>query len=206
MYRKSFRFLLQYFFQGLIILAPLVITAWAVISLFQFIDGILPNLIGTLFPSMVSDQSTGISHRYPGLGFLLVFILVIAVGYVSSLFLFSRVVGYLDRLLHKMPGINLIYTTIKDFIEAFAGNKKKFNQPVLVSTGADDVWQLGFLTQEDLQDLGLAEHVSVYIPHAYAFSGRLYFVKRDRIKIVKDLSASEAMKFAISGGISKESD
>lgn len=206
MYRKSLRILLQYFFQGLIILAPIVITAWAVVSLFQFVDGILPNIVGTLFPSLVKDQTTGIPVRYPGLGFLLVFILAVVVGYISSLFLFSRVVDYLDRLLHKMPGISLIYSTIKDFIEAFAGNKKKFNQPVLVSIEAEDIWQMGFITQEDLTDLELAEHVAVYIPHSYAFSGRLYFVKKDKIKKVKGMSPAEAMKFAISGGVSKESD
>lgn len=204
MYRKSFRIVLQYFFQGLIILAPLVITAWAVVSLFQFVDGILPNIIGALFPSLVKDQTTGIPVRYPGLGFLLVFLLAVLVGYISSLFLFSKLVDYLDRLLHKMPGISLIYSTIKDFIEAFAGNKKKFNQPVLVSIEAADVWQLGFITQEDLTDLELTEHVAVYIPHAYAFSGRLYFVKKHRIKKVNGMSAAEAMKFAISGGVSKE--
>ncbi|MEY3436179.1 MAG: hypothetical protein RL335_635 [Bacteroidota bacterium] len=204
MHRKSLRILLQYFFQGLIILAPIAITVWAVVSLFQFIDGILPNLIGTLFPSLVTDQSTGISRQYPGLGFILVFILVVAVGYISSLFLFSRVVNYLDELLHKMPGISLVYTTIKDFIEAFAGNKKKFNQPVIVSLEAPDVWQMGFITQEDLTDLGLEEHVAVYIPHSYAFSGRLYFVKKERVKKVKDMTPAEAMKFAISGGVSRE--
>ncbi|MFN5642807.1 MAG: DUF502 domain-containing protein [Sphingobacteriales bacterium] len=204
MHRKSLRILLQYFFQGLIILAPIAITVWAVVSLFQFIDGILPNLIGTLFPSLVTDQSTGISRKYPGLGFILVFILVVAVGYISSLFLFSRVVNYLDELLHKMPGISLVYTTIKDFIEAFAGNKKKFNQPVIVSLEAPDVWQMGFITQEDLTDLGLEEHVAVYIPHSYAFSGRLYFVKKERVKKVKDMTPAEAMKFAISGGVSRE--
>lgn len=105
-----------------------------------------------------------------------------------------------------MPGISLIYSTTKDFIEAFAGNKKKFNQPVLVSIEATDTWQMGFLTQEDLADLGLEEHVAVYIPHSYAFSGRLFFVKKDRIRKVTNMTAAEAMKFAISGGVSKESD
>lgn len=206
MYRKSLRILLQYFFQGIIILAPIVITAWAVVSLFQFVDGILPNIIETLFPSLVDDNGTGLPHRYPGLGFLLVVLLAVLVGYISSLFLFSKVMDYLDRLLHKMPGVSLIYSTIKDFLEAFAGNKKKFNQPILVSIEAPDVWQMGFITQEDLNDIGLEDHVAVYIPHAYAFSGRLYMVKRDKTKIVKDMSASEAMKFAISGGVSKEEE
>lgn len=204
MYRKSLRVLLQYFFQGLIILAPIVITAWAVISLFRFIDGILPNLIATLFPTMVGEDANGLPRRYPGLGFVVVIAVVVLVGYISSLFIFSRLVDLFDRFLHRMPGINMIYTTIKDFIEAFAGNKKKFNRAVLVAIEAPDVWQLGFITQEDVQELGLTEHVAVYIPHSYAFSGRLYFVKRERIKIVEDMNAAEAMKFAISGGVSSD--
>lgn len=204
MYRKSLGFVLKYFFQGLIILAPIIITAWAVVSLFRFVDGILPNLINTLFPSLVGDDANGLPKRYPGLGFLLVIAIVVVVGYISSLFIFSRLVDLFDRFLHKMPGINMIYTTIKDFIEAFAGNKKKFNKAVLVAIDAEEVWQLGFITQDDVQEFGLPEHVAVYIPHSYAFSGRLYFVKRERVKVVETVNAGEAMKFAISGGVSSE--
>jgi uncharacterized membrane protein len=97
----------------------------------------------------------------------------------------------------------VIYTTLKDFFEAFAGNKKKFNRAVLVSIEAEDVWQLGFITQQDVHEFGMLEHVSVYIPHSYAFSGRLYFVKRDRVKLVTNMNATEAMKFAISGGVAE---
>jgi uncharacterized membrane protein len=97
----------------------------------------------------------------------------------------------------------VIYTTVKDFFEAFAGNKKKFNQAVLVAIESPEVWQLGFITHQDVKEFGLAEYMSVYIPHSYAFSGRLYFVKKDRVKMVTDVSATEAMKFAISGGVTE---
>jgi uncharacterized membrane protein len=122
---------------------------------------------------------------------------------VSSYFLFGRLVYLFDQLLEKTPGIKVIYTTVKDFFEAFAGNKKKFNHPVLVAIERDDVWQLGFITGEDVRDFGLEDHVAVYIPHSYAFSGRLYFVPRSRLKDVTDVSATDAMKFAISGGVTE---
>lgn len=194
---------MTYFFQGLIILAPIVITAWAVISLFNFIDGILPNLLNTLFPSLVGLDANGEPKRYPGLGFLVVIVIVILIGYLSSSFVFGRIVHFFDLLLEKTPGVKVIYTTLKDFFEAFAGNKKKFNRAVLVCIEAHDVWQLGFVTQQDVHEFGLHEYVSVYIPHSYAFSGRLYFVKRDRVKIVDHMNATEAMKFAISGGVAE---
>jgi uncharacterized membrane protein len=129
--------------------------------------------------------------------------IVIGVGYVSSSFIFGRLVYLFDQLLEKTPGVKVIYTTVKDFFEAFAGNKKKFNNAVLVSVVSPDVWQLGFITHEDVKDFGLNEHVAVYVPHSYAFSGRLYFVRRDRVRLVKDVSSTEAMKFAISGGVTE---
>lgn len=173
------------------------------ISLFNFIDGILPNLINTLFPTLVENDANGVPKRYPGLGFLVVIVIVISIGYLSSSFLFGRLVHFFDALLEKTPGVKVIYTTLKDFFEAFAGNKKKFNRAVLVAIEAEDVWQLGFITQQDVHEFGLQEYVSVYIPHSYAFSGRLYFVKRDRIKMVTNMNATEAMKFAISGGVAE---
>lgn len=200
---QRLRPLLQYFFQGLIILAPIVLTAWAVISLFNFIDGILPNLLNTLFPSIVGVDANGDPKRYPGLGFLVVIVIVIMIGYLSSSFVFGRIVHFFDLLLEKTPGVKVIYTTLKDFFEAFAGNKKKFNRAVLVCIEAEDVWQLGFVTQQDVHEFGLHEYVSVYIPHSYAFSGRMYFVKRDRIRVVDHMNATEAMKFAISGGVAE---
>ena len=193
--------LVNYFFQGLIILAPIVITAWAVLSLFNFVDGILPNLIHVLFPDLVKLNPQGDPEKIPGLGFLVVVVIVLMVGYVSSLFFVSKFVDLFDGVLEKTPGINIIYTTVKDFLEAFAGNKRKFNKPVLVNVDATDVWRMGFITQTDLSQFDMREHVSVYVPHSYAFSGVIYFVKQDRIKIIKDVNSTDAMKFIVSGGV-----
>ena len=205
---KPFRLakLVNYFFQGLIILAPIVITAWAVLSLFNFVDGILPNLLHVLFPDLVKLNPQGEPEKIPGLGFLVVVVIVLVVGYVSSLFFVSKFVDLFDRVLEKTPGIKIIYTTVKDFLEAFAGNKRKFNKPVLVNVDAADVWRMGFITQTDLSQFDMREHVSVYVPHSYAFSGITYFVKQDRIKIIRDVNSTDAMKFIVSGGVTDVAD
>lgn len=193
--------LVNYFFQGLIILAPIVITAWAVLSLFNYIDDILPNLLHVLFPDLVKLNPQGEPEKIPGLGFLVVVLIVLSVGYISSLFFVSKLVDLFDRVLEKTPGIKIIYTTIKDFLEAFAGNKRKFNKPVLVNVDASDVWRMGFITQTDLSQFDMKEHVCVYVPHSYAFSGITYFVKQDRIRVIKDVNSTDAMKFVVSGGV-----
>src|SRR5690606_18132331 len=92
--------------------------------------------------------------------------------------------------------------TVKDFFEAFAGDKRKFDKAVLVNIHAPDIWQMAFITQEDLNDLGLKDFVAVYVPQSYAFAGHLYFVKQERVKVLTDISSANAMKFAISGGVS----
>lgn len=193
--------LLQLFFQGLIVLAPIGITIWVVISLFNWIDGILPNILHNISPSLIDVNTDGSLKLIPGLGFIVVVALVLFVGWLSSLFVVGRLVDVLDTVLEKTPGIKFIYSSVKDFLEAFSGNKKKFDKPVLVNVDATDVWRIGFITQKDSTDFGLINHVVVYVPHSYAISGITYFVPVERVKPVDNVSAADAMKFTVSGGI-----
>ncbi|HEX5024812.1 MAG TPA: DUF502 domain-containing protein [Agriterribacter sp.] len=186
--------LLQIFLQGLIILAPIVITIWALTSLFNFVDRILPDIIERIFPQLSI-------YYLPGMGFIVAILIILLVGYVSSSFVVGKLVELFDNILQKTPGIKIIYSTLKDFFEAFAGNKRKFDKSVLVSIEALDVWRIGFITQQEVNEFGLNEFVAVYVPQSYAFAGHLYFVKRDRVRILTDISSAEAMKFAISGGV-----
>jgi uncharacterized membrane protein len=128
---------------------------------------------------------------------------LIVVGYLSSNFITSRLFSLFDHWLERAPGVKFIYSSIKDFFEAFAGNKRKFDKAVLVSIEAVDVWRVGFITHEELHEFGLHEYMAVYIPQSYAFAGHLYFVKKERVRILTDISSANAMKFAISGGVTE---
>ena len=132
--------------------------------------------------------------------------MVLFVGWVSSLFVVGRLVTFIDTALENTPGIKFIYSAVKDFLEAFAGNKKKFDKPVLVNIDAPDVWRIGFITQQNAHEFGMAEHVTVYVPHSYAISGITYIVPRERIRLLPNISASDAMKYAISGGVTEVHD
>ncbi len=195
--------LLQYFFQGLVILAPVGVTIYAVIWLFTAVDSILPNILQSLFPRIFDVDTEGFVRQYPGLGFLLVIIILIITGRISSSFLMSRLVDLLDGLLERTPGIKFIYKSVKDFLEAFTGNKRKFDRPVLVSVDAQDVWRIGFITQDDAADFELIDHAVVYIPLSYALTGVTYFVPKNKIRQLHHISSGEAMKFAVSGGVAQ---
>jgi uncharacterized membrane protein len=204
--RHVARNLFRLFLQGLLILAPISITIWTVVSVFNWVDAILPNLVHSISPKLLGTDATGAPRRLPGLGFVVFIGIALIVGYISPSFIVSRVVEFAESLLERTPGIKFIYSTLKDFFEAFAGNKRKFTKSVLVSVKADDVWQVGFITAEELREFDLQEYVAVYVPQSYAFAGDLYFVKRDRVRILTDISSADAMKFAISGGVTEIDD
>lgn len=185
--------LLPYFFQGLLVMAPIAITIWAVYSIISFIDNQVP---------IFTDDNSGKFHiRNYGLGFLVVVIVIVLVGYLSSFLIKNRIFNLFDSLMKRTPGVRLIYSTTKEFFEAFAGEKKKFNKPVLACVDGDDVWRIGFITQENVKDFGLTEHVAVYIPMSYSIAGNVYLLPVSKIKAVTNINATDAMKFAISGGV-----
>jgi uncharacterized membrane protein len=195
------RKLLKYFLQGLVVLAPIVITIFAIVSVFNWIDGIIPSMMHPIFPNWIKQDANGNLERIPGLGFIIVISLVLIVGWLSSLFMVGRLVEVLDKVLEKTPGIKFIYSSVKDFFEAFAGDKKKFDKPVLVNVDGVDVWRVGFITSNDAEHLEMKDFIVVYVPHSYAISGVTYIVPPAKIKNLQSLSASDAMKFVVSGGV-----
>jgi len=182
--RFRLRYVGQYFLRGILVIAPVAITGSLLYWLFRKVDGLLSPQVTT-----------------PGLGLASLLLTVVLIGWVSSFFIVRRVFGVVGHGLEQMPGISFIYTSLRDFFEAFVGNKKRFTHAVLVNVFADEVWLLGFLTDEEVDSFGLgAKYVSVYVPQAYNVAGQLYLVKRDRVKVIDQLAPSEVMRYAVSGG------
>ena len=192
----SFSRLFQYFLQGLLVIAPVAITVYAISWIVSSID--------SLIPIFTTRDITGrvIVQNY-GLGFLIVIAGICLTGYFSSFFIKLKMFNLLDSLLKRTPGIRYIYSTVKDFFEAFAGEKKKFNKPVLANIDDNDVWRFGFITRDDVKDFGFDGYVAVYIPASYSIAGNVYLLPMTRIKPVTNITAAEAMKFAISGGVAR---
>lgn len=188
--------LLNYFLQGLLVMAPIVITVYAVYSVVSFVDNQVP-----IFTARNEDGRMYV--RNYGLGFLLVIAVIIFIGYLSSFFIQNRVFNLFDSVLKRTPGIRFIYSTTKEFFEAFAGEKKKFNKPVLANIDDNDVWRVGFITQEEAADFGFSNYVAVYIPMSYSIAGNVYLLPRARVRRITNVNATDAMKFAISGGVTE---
>ena len=203
--KKTFTYIantaLQLFLQGLVVIVPIAVTAYVAVWLFTAIDNILPNIARALFPDNAGIQEKII--KIPGINFIILVLMFILTGWISSLFFISRLVAFFDRVLEHTPGVKFIYTSVKDFLEAFAGNKKKFDKPVLVNVDGADVWRVGFITHEDAHSFDLINHAVVYVPHAYAVSGITYIVPKEKIKLLTHTTSADAMKFTISGGVTE---
>lgn len=179
-----FRNLGHYFLRGILVLAPVMITFTVVLWLFRKLDGWVNPYVNA-----------------PGVGLLAMIVLILLVGWFSSFFIIQRTFRIVDRVLEHLPGVSFIYSSVRDFFEAFVGRKRRFNQAVLVKTFNDDVWLVGFLTDEAAGNFGMGEnYVSVYVPQAYNVAGQLYVVPRERIRLIENHASTEVMKYAVTGG------
>ncbi|MFZ4753832.1 MAG: DUF502 domain-containing protein [Chitinophagaceae bacterium] len=186
--RKIAALVLRYFFQGIIIISPIAITGWAAYSIFDFVDTKIPNL-----PR--------------GLGFLIVIASLIVIGWLgSTFFVWKFLIGFFDGILERTPFLKFIYTSVKEVVESFMGDKKKFNKPVMVRVRKEpEIRQIGFITQTDLSKLNMPGRVAVYMPHSYAVSGFMYIVQAEDV-LPLDMNPSDAMKMAVSGGMAGYGD
>jgi uncharacterized membrane protein len=172
------------FLQGLLILSPIAITAYVIYIVFDSVDSLVPWV-----PR--------------GLGFVIIIAIVTFIGYMGTRFFLGKMLfDAFDHMLQHVPGVKYIYSSIKEVMGSFVGDKKRFNKPVWVCTNqTPEIWRIGFMTQKDLAYLGMANRVAVYLPHSYAVSGYVIVVEIKNIKPVTKMTAAEAMKFAVSGGI-----
>ncbi len=190
---------IKYLLQGLLVIAPIAVTLYTIYWIVSTVDNWLP-----IFRQPVKDfdgHVIGYEVKNYGLGFVIVIVSIILIGYLSSFFIQSRIFSLFDKWLEKTPGVKYIYSSVRDFFEAFAGEKKKFDKPVLANVDDTDVWRIGFITQKDMANWGLKNHMAVYIPMAYSIAGNVYILPSNRVKPITSITSSDAMKFAISGGV-----
>ncbi|GJL60682.1 MAG: hypothetical protein NPIRA03_35390 [Nitrospirales bacterium] len=171
------------FFEGLLILVPVVTTLYVAWLVLQTIDGWLNIPI-------------------PGVGFLVTVGLITLTGRYASTVFVQKMLDVLERVLVKAPFVKILYTSLKDLIAAFMGEKRRFDQPVLVTLNPNGYGKaVGFLTRRDLHSFGLMDHVAVYFPQAYNFAGHLLIFPKEQIRPL-EVESADVMAFIVSGGVS----
>jgi uncharacterized membrane protein len=190
------RALLNYFIKGLLLVVPLgaafLLLYWAVSS----VDRAL-NLSDVLW----INPKTGKPIYIPGLGILTVLVITLIAGILITTVVTDPIKRWFYRWLDRLPLFKFLFSSIKDLTEAFVGEEKKFNEPVLVEVNDSGLKKIGFLTHHDLSLLGLPNDVAVYFPYSYSFAGQVCIVPASKVTPIKR-GAADMMKFVVSGGVS----
>ncbi len=191
-YAKIF---LEYFLQGLLITVPITVTIVVLLKAIVWIDELIPIHIPITLPGVGAFD-------IPGIGIIILVSAITILGYFASALVANPVFSMTEKLLGKTPLLKIIYTSMKDLVEAFVGEKKRFTKPVLVTVSYQPTIQrIGFVTENDLTRLGIeSTKLAVYLPFSYGFNGQLYIVDSTSVRQL-DVSGTEMMKFIISGGV-----
>lgn len=173
----------KYFFRGLLVVVPVAITVYVVYLIFVKVDRLLGIPV-------------------PGLGFLLTILSVSLIGYLAGNFVMRKLLGVIEGIFVRVPFVKIVYSSIKDLLGAFVGEKKSFDRPVVVTLfpgGGAKV--TGFITRESLDSFGFADHVAVYFPQSYNFAGNVFLMPANQVTPL-EVDSADVMAFIVSGGVS----
>ncbi|RAL25722.1 DUF502 domain-containing protein [Thermoflavimicrobium daqui] len=186
-----FRRVAIYFFNGLLIILPIAGTFFLVNYVYRWLNEL--GLKWLIKAKIVWD--------FPGIGIIIITLFILLVGIIGRLWIFRQLLRLFEILINQVPLIKGLYNTLKEIIQSFIGEKKSFDQVVLVTVGPTK--RLGFLTVKEpiFHTADGKEYLGVYFPHSMQVSGDLHWIEREFIEEI-DLSVDEALKIILSAGVS----
>jgi len=189
-----------YFISGLITLLPLLVTIWLLWFMFSFLDGILGNIITLI---------TG--HAIPGLGFILIIVLILVSGYLSSLLFGARLFKLGEQLLSRVPIIKGIYSAAKQVNDVIFVQKgaEEFRKACIVEYPRKGVWSVGFVTSDaaaEIEAKAKEKMINVFIANTPTPATGFLIIVPARDVILLDMKIEDAFKYVISGGVLKPSN
>jgi uncharacterized membrane protein len=205
----------NYLVMGFIVLLPTIATLYILQLIFTFLDRILGNfLTGVLIAlGLLAENPTtgkvyflwfGFEERIPGIGFFLMILILIGVGYATKSLLGKRAIRITENTFKRIPIAKTIYSTVQQVTTAFIQDRTSFKKVVLVQYPRKGLYTVGFLTGEsqgEVQEKTEQECVNVFLPTTpNPTSGWLVLVPKQDI-ILLEMSVEQGLKFIISGGV-----
>jgi uncharacterized membrane protein len=186
----------KHFFQGLLVFVPTVGSIYAVYWAITALDGLYQGLFGWIAPGREPPH-------IPGLGLGITLLAITVVGFLTSNVIGRRAVAALEAGFKRLPVVNLLYSSLKDLLGAFVGDRKSFDKPVMLTIDPKTgIKVFGFVTCDRFDDARLAGHCAVYLPQSYNFAGNLLIVRRELVEPV-DADPAQFMAFVVSGGVAE---
>ncbi|VVT17634.1 DUF502 domain-containing protein [Rhizobium sp. EC-SD404] len=193
----------NYFLTGLIICAPLAITAYLTWSFIMWVDGWVKPYVPRVY-----NPDTYLPFSVPGFGLVAALIFITLVGFLTANIIGRTLIDVGESLLDRMPIVRSIYKGLKQIFQTvLAEQSNSFKQAGLIEYPRTGLWSIVFLATDTKGEIGhkLEERgedtVSVFLPTTpNPTSGYLLFVERKDV-IILDMTVEEAAKMIISAGL-----
>lgn len=189
--KKLKNFIQRYFITGLLVVVPVGATVFVLKAIFNWIDSILPKQLRQVFV-----------YDFPGLGIITLVFVILLIGVVSANYLGNRLLRAWDRLMHRLPLVRGVYSTVKQVMETFSV-KHNFSGVALVEYPRQGCWSIGFVTGTvDGSLMGLqGAHETVFVPTTpNPTAGFLLILPKAEVHHL-DMTVEQGMKFIISLGL-----
>ncbi len=180
------------FLTGLVILLPTVLTGWLLFKIFVSVDNILKPIVER-YPML----------DFPGLGFIAVIIIIVVAGVLAGNLIGSKIIGWLEVVVKKIPMINSVYTSIKQISEVFLRHERTvFKKAILIEYPRPGIYVIGFVTSTWTQGEDPAHNrfVNVFLPTTPNPTSGLFLMIPEEDAIPLDCTVEDALKMVISGG------
>ena len=191
----------RYFFTGLVILAPVVITVWATIWFISFFDSWVKPLIPTAY-----NPDAYLPFKVPGTGLLFALMIITLAGFLGANLVGRTIIGWWDKLVQRTPVARSIYKSSKQIFETIFSEKgTSFKQVCLVEWPRKGTWSVAFISGEvDGEKLGLergTKYYSVYVSTTpNPTSGYVFFAAEHEVRIL-NMTVEDGLKLVISMGL-----
>ena len=185
----------NYFLRGLITILPLLVTIWLLWFMFTFLDGILGNIIA-LF----------VGHTLPGLGFLLVIIVILMAGYFATHLFSAKFFEFGEQILYHVPIVKSIYTSAKQINDVLFIHKgsEEYRRACLVEYPRKGIYSIGFITSDaagEIEDKTKSKLINVFIPNTPTPATGFLIIVPAQDVIILEMRTDEAFKYIVSGGV-----
>jgi uncharacterized membrane protein len=183
----------RYFLTGLLAIIPIWGTYLVLRTLLETLDGFIGNTLREYLP-----------YYIPGLGIIVLLILIFTIGLLTANFLGQRLVAWSEEIMERLPIVRSVYSTIKSMVNMVSTGKESFRRVVLIEFPRKGQYSLAFvtgITEGEVQQLTDEKVLNVYVPTTpNPTSGYLLFVPESEI-IPLSMTVEDGMKMIISGGL-----
>ncbi len=181
------------FLTGVFVILPLVLSVSLLWWFFDKVDRLFSPVIDGIFRAALP----GTAH-IPGTGFLAGLVIILLVGLLARNVVGKRLIDTFDLLIHRIPGVRTVYSTIKQLTNAFSPESTaSFKEVLLVEYPKEGSYALGFRTMT--VEEGGRRLVVAYIPTNNLYLGEVLFIPMEKV-IRLEMTVEQAVRLLVSGG------